>query len=58
MCYSYDFKMNGIKMYRKGNCYSNCIMETFFERMKNELYDGFNEDYKSFKEFSKAVNDI
>ena len=25
-------------MSRKGNCYDNCIMETFFGRMKNEMF--------------------
>ena len=24
-------------MSRKGNCYDNCIMETFFGRMKNKM---------------------
>ena len=27
-------------MSRKGNCYDNCIMETFFGRMKNEMFYG------------------
>lgn len=25
-------------MSRKGNCYDNCIMETFFRRLKNKMY--------------------
>ena len=28
-------------MSRKGNCYDNCIMETFFGRLKNEMYYGY-----------------
>ena len=42
-------------MSRKGNCYANCIMETFFGRLKNEMYYGYEKDYSSFEEFSKAV---
>lgn len=40
-------KENGIiqSMSRKGNCYDNCIMETFFGRMKNEMYYGFEKDF-------------
>lgn len=43
-------------MSRKGNCYDNCIMETFFGRMKNEMYYGNEMNYSSFEEFSKAVD--
>ena len=32
-------------MSRKGNCYDNCIMETFFGRIKTEMYYGFEKDY-------------
>ncbi len=42
-------------MSRKGNCYDNCIMETFFGRLKNELYYEHEKDFKSFEEFSVAV---
>jgi putative transposase len=42
-------------MSRKGNCYDNCIMETFFGRMKNEMYYGCEKEYSSFKAFSEAV---
>ena len=44
-------------MSRKGNCYDNCIMETFFGRMKNEMYYGYEKDFKSFEEFSIAVDE-
>ncbi len=35
-----ELKSRGIvqSMSRKGNCYDNCIMETFFGRLKNEIY--------------------
>ena len=51
-------KEHGIRqsMSRKGNCYDNCIMETFFGRMKNEMYYGNEKNYSSFEEFSKAVD--
>lgn len=44
-------------MSRKGNCYDNCIIETFFGRLKNEIYYGCEKDYKSFEEFSKAIEE-
>ena len=44
-------------MSRKGNCYDNCIMETFFGRMKNEMYYGYEQEYGSFELFSKAVDE-
>ena len=55
--YRNTLKKHGIiqSMSRKGNCYDNCIMETFFGRMKNEMYYGLEKEYKSFKDFSEAV---
>ena len=44
-------------MSRKGNCYDNCIMETFFGRMKNEMYYGYEKEYSSFEEFNKAFEE-
>ncbi len=44
-------------MSRKGNCYDNSIMETFFGRMKNEMYYGSEKEYTSFKVFAKAVKE-
>ena len=44
-------------MSRKGNCYDNCIMETFFGRMKNEMYYGYEKDFDSFETFEKAVEE-
>ncbi len=32
-------------------------METFFGRLKNELYYGHEKDYDSFEEFSKAIDE-
>ena len=57
--YINELKKHGIvqSMSRKGNCYDNCIMETFFGRMKNEMYYGYEKEYSSFEEFSKAVEE-
>ena len=44
-------------MSRKGNCYDNCIMETFFGRLKNEMYYGYEKDYETFESFSEAIGD-
>ncbi|MCQ2555679.1 MAG: IS3 family transposase [Clostridia bacterium] len=44
-------------MSRKGNCYDNCIMETFFGRLKNEMYYGCEHDYRDFSEFSDAMSE-
>ena len=44
-------------MSRKGNCYDNCIMETFFGRLKNEMYYGYEKEYESFEDFEKAINE-
>ena len=57
--YRKELKKRGIiqSMSRKGNCYDNCIMETFFGRMKNEMYYGQEKSYPSFEAFSKAVEE-
>ena len=62
--YQHEYFRNKLKehgiiqsMSRKGNCYDNCIMETFFGRMKNEMYYGYEKDYDSFETFEKAVKE-
>jgi transposase InsO family protein len=57
--YQQRLKEHGIiqSMSRKGNCYDNCIMETFFGRMKNEMYYGSEKEYRSFEEFAKSVEE-
>lgn len=62
--YQHEYFRNSLKehgiiqsMSRKGNCYDNCIMETFFGRMKTEMYYGYEKDYDSFTSFSKAVEE-
>ncbi|MFR7760677.1 MAG: IS3 family transposase [Peptoniphilus grossensis] len=55
--YIRELKKHGIiqSMSRKGNCYDNSIMETFFGRLKNEVYYGYEKSYNSFEEFSEAI---
>ena len=57
--YRGELQKHGIiqSMSRKGNCYDNCIIETFFGRLKNEMFYGFEKDYPSFEAFSKAIAD-
>ena len=44
-------------MYRRGNYIDNCIMETFFGRLKNEMYYGCEKHYESFESFSRAIDE-
>ncbi|MBQ9562584.1 MAG: IS3 family transposase [Lachnospiraceae bacterium] len=62
--YQHAYFRNAIKergiiqsMSRKGNCYDNSIMETFFGRLKNEMFYGCEKDYRSYEEFSAAIAD-
>ena len=56
--YRSELRKHGIiqSMSRKGNYYDNSIMETFFGRMKTEMYYGSEKNYLSFEMFSKAVD--
>lgn len=55
--YISELRKHGIvqSMSRKGNCYDNSITETFFSRLKKEVYYGYEKSYSSFEEFSKAI---
>lgn len=55
--YREELKKHSIiqSMSRKGNCYDNCIMETFFGRLKNEMFYGFEKQYDSFEVFAAAM---
>ena len=62
--YQHDYYRDTLKehgivqsMSRKGNCYDNCIMETFFGRLKNEMFYGYEKNYESFDDFAKAVEE-
>ena len=58
-CFRNKLKEHGIiqSMSRKGNCYDNCIMETFFGRLKNEMFYGHEKEYESFESFAKAIDE-
>ena len=57
--YVEQLKGRGIlqSMSRKGNCLDNCIMESFFGTMKNEMFYGHESEYGSFESFRKAVDE-
>ena len=57
--YRNELKEHGLiqSMSRKGNCYDNCIMETFFGRLKNEMFFGHEKDFSSFEDFAKAIDE-
>ena len=40
------------------NCYDNCIMETFFGRLKNEMLYGSEKEYASFESFTAAMDEF
>lgn len=44
-------------MSRKGNCLDNCIMESFFGTMKNEMFYGHEKEFGTVDEFRKAVDE-
>ncbi len=55
--YQEELRKHGViqSMSRKGNCYDNCVIESFFGRLKNELFYGFENEYPSFESFAKAI---
>ena len=59
MTYRNELQQHGIiqSMSRKGNCYDNCIMETFFGRLKNEMFYGSEKEYTSFESFADAMDE-
>ncbi len=42
-------------MSRKGNCVDNCIMESFFGTLKNEMFYGHESEFKTFDDLHKAI---
>ncbi len=44
-------------MARKGNCYDDYIMETFFGRLKNEIFYGAEQEYRYFEVFTTAIDE-
>lgn len=58
--YRTELQKHGIiqSMSRKGNCYDNCIMETFFGRMKNEMYMGTKMNINHLKNSKNPLRNI
>ena len=56
-CFRNEIRKHGMEqsMSRKGNCYDNSIMETFFVRLKKELLYGCKKRFGSYEEFSVAM---
>ena len=44
-------------MSRKGNCLDNARTENFFGRMKVEMFYGHEDEFKSFEELKKAIDE-
>lgn len=42
-------------MSRKGNCIDNCIMESFFGTLKNEMFYGHESEFKTFEDLYEAI---
>jgi len=42
-------------MSRKGNCIDNCIMESFFGTLKNEMFYGHEAEFKTFGDLYEAM---
>ena len=62
--YQHKYFRNALKehgiiqsMSRKGNCYDNSVMETFFGRLKTEIYYGCEMEYPSFNAFAGAIEE-
>lgn len=62
--YQHDYYVNTLKehgikqsMSRKGNCYDNGIIESFFSRVKNEFYDALDKS-ASFETVSEALSEF
>jgi len=55
--YQHRLKEKGIiqSMSRKGNCIDNCIMESFFGTLKNEMFYGHETEFKTFENLYKAI---
>ena len=57
--YSLWLKSRGIKQSfsRKGNCMDNSLMENFFGILKNEMYYGHENEFKTIDDLKKAIDD-
>lgn len=44
-------------MSRKGNCYDNCIMESFFGTLKEEMFYGHESSFRTFDQFKREIDE-
>ena len=40
---------------RKGNCIDNCIMESFFGTLKNEMFSGHESEFTTFSDLHREI---
>lgn len=57
--YSSLLKSKGIKQSfsRKGNCMDNSLMENFFGILKNEMFYGHENDFKTLSDLKKSIEE-
>ena len=57
--YQKRLKEKGIiqSMSRKGNCFDNCIIESFFGTLKNEMFYGHENEFKTFEQFKQSISE-
>ncbi len=57
--YQKRLKDRGIiqSMSRKGNCIDNCIMESFFGTLKNEMFYGHESEFRTFEDLHEAIEE-
>ena len=57
--YMKELKDRGIlqSFSRKGNCMDNSLMENFFGILKNEMFYGYEDSFKSLDVLKKAIED-
>lgn len=57
--YRQTLKEKGIRqsMSRKGNCLDNCVMENFFGKMKNEMFYGHEQEFKTLQGLKRAMEE-
>ena len=59
LTYQEDLKKYGIiqSMSRKGNCLDNSKTENLFSKMKKEMFYGHENEFRSFAELKKAIDE-
>lgn len=57
--YQKTVKQKGLiqSMSRKGNCLDNSPMESFFGTLKNEMFYGYEKEFKTFRQLKQAIDE-